>query len=1164
MKKRFSLYFVIGVLFLCKTSIAQIVTGNLFLQGAYLETGMQRNGALGTSVNQPSGYHHHGGSPPCGGSTVLASVYDWGKDGWTTGSPAYMGDYTLPGSPWEEWAIQVAGTMCAASSSACGFGGSLTGSHTSYSNVGGRATGIWTGTTASGALAIRKEHRIDTFGSALIITVVMTNTTASPLTGVYYMRTCDPDNNQTWSTGTASGSFGTDNMVIYQNDYYHRVMVTAKATATGTGTAAVLGTPPCEYSLGTKDCRAKALIYTSWPLSCTNLATIWAGSAGCLSTSYYTPGVNHYGDIAIGLVYNIGTIAAYDSAVISYAYIYNGTVGIDSAFPEPQMVVNGTVIDSIDTVTSCMVGSGTTMPVDLINADDKCWTWGEWTWAPAVGLATTTGVHNVVDFSAITSMTTYTITGVDTIKGNCVAKTFLLTVIPVTVATPIVHDTSFCLNFAAGDISACAIGTYLQWYTSATGGTGTTVAPTPVTTALGITTYYVAQVVSGCTSVRVPVTVTITDAPVVTLSNNGPLCPGNALNVTLTDPTSTTGTYNWSGPGGFSATSHDVNIGSCVFADSGVYTVVADYAGCSTAPTSSTVVVHSTPPSPGITNPTYCQYVTSSPLTATGSNILWYTSATGGTASTTAPTPSTTYAGTFTFYVTQTVNGCESNRYPVTVTINPKPVPPTISNNPGAYCPNASFGSYTYATGTGSVLWYAASSGGTGNPTPPTVNTAVPGTYTFWASQTLLGCEGDRSPVTIVVYDSVKAHYYPVVHWGCHGDTVVFNNTSYGAVNYLWDFGDGTSSAVANPTHIFPNQGVYTIRLYSHSYTCVDSTIQVANLVHPDTSRFTLTPSIACQNAPVSFTNSSIATTPTYLWIFGDGTTSTAANPSHIFTNTGTYEVSLVVSDFVPCSDTSHVTVTIDTLSPVHLSISDTAMCRGTYISLSADFSSIGNNSLVWYFGNGDTVYNTNPVSYAFPAVGTYTITATARYRVCADANASQVVYIAAQPAIDLGVDTSICVGSESTLYLWDHVNAAATGTSWLWSTGETTPSIGVATSGMYYATVTIGGCSATDSVWVGNDCYVSVPNCFTPNKDGVNDYFNPRDYFTKGCKHFNLTIYNRWGQKLFETANLEGSGWDGMYNNVQQPEGVYIYTLNADFVDGQKITKQGNITIVR
>lgn len=60
------------------------------------------------------------------------------------------------------------------------------------------------------------------------------------------------------------------------------------------------------------------------------------------------------------------------------------------------------------------------------------------------------------------------------------------------------------------------------------------------------------------------------------------------------------------------------------------------------------------------------------------------------------------------------------------------------------------------------------------------------------------------------------------------------------------------------------------------------------------------------------------------------------------------------------------------------------------------------------------------------------------------------------------------------------------------------------------------------------------------------------------------MQIYNRWGQLLFETKKLDGAGWDGKFNNTQQPEGVYIYVIEAT-VDGKNIEKyHGNISLLR
>ncbi|MGC4101217.1 alpha-amylase family glycosyl hydrolase [Ferruginibacter sp.] len=162
-----------------------------------------------------------------------------------------------------------------------------------------------------------------------------------------------------------------------------------------------------------------------------------------------------------------------------------------------------------------------------------------------------------------------------------------------TLAPTATSPINYCQNATATPLTAT--GTALLWYTAATGGTGSSTAPTPSTATAGTVTYYVTQTV-GCESVRLPVTVNVT--------------------ATLGAPT--------------------------------------------------------------VTSPlTYCQNSTAAVLTATGSNLTWYTVASGGTGSNTAPTPSTTAGGTFNYYVSQKNNCGESPRANISVVVTPAPAAPT-------------------------------------------------------------------------------------------------------------------------------------------------------------------------------------------------------------------------------------------------------------------------------------------------------------------------------------------------------------------------------------------------------------------------------------------------------------------------------------------------------
>ena len=114
-----------------------------------------------------------------------------------------------------------------------------------------------------------------------------------------------------------------------------------------------------------------------------------------------------------------------------------------------------------------------------------------------------------------------------------------------------------------------------------------------------------------------------------------------------------------------------------------------------------------------------------------------------------------------------------------------------------------------------------------------------------------------------------------------------------------------------------------------------------------------------------------------------------------------------------------------------------------------------------------------------------------------------------------------------------------------------------------YYVTVTnAAGCSRVDSVFIEVDpsTNIYIPNIFSPNGDGNNDIYLVRG---KGVDLFQLQIFNRWGQMIFESNDID-SGWDGTKDGKELNQGVFVFKLNVTFYDGGKINKTGNITLVR
>ena len=374
-------------------------------------------------------------------------------------------------------------------------------------------------------------------------------------------------------------------------------------------------------------------------------------------------------------------------------------------------------------------------------------------------------------------------------------------------------------------------------------------------------------------------------------------------------------------------------------------------------------------------------------------------------------------------------------------------------------------------------------------------------------------------------------------------------------------FGDGTSDTTTNPWHVY-GPGTYTVTLLATNHRCVDSTKMTFTLGHPLDAIFTPDPILACQNQPVNFLNTSIGASA-YQWQFGDGRTDITATPVNSYKNSGNYKVMLVASNFIPCYDTAYATVQVDTQSGIQLQLTDTVWCAGTYVTFTGLYADLGNTGVTWDFGDGEIIKGVNPIHHSFNGTGDFIVTVNAHYRACTDVSTTRKVTVVPRPIVDAGRDTSICKGSEA-LVLKDAMNAGNPAATWLWNTGERTRSINVTAPGMYYVKVSINNCEATDTVTVANDCYVDIPNIFTPNGDGMNDYFFPRQLLAKGLTSFKLNIFNRWGQQVFESRTLDGSGWDGKLNGEMQPEGVYIYVMDVTFRDGQKEFRKGNVTLMR
>ncbi|MCB9230712.1 MAG: PKD domain-containing protein [Bacteroidia bacterium] len=352
----------------------------------------------------------------------------------------------------------------------------------------------------------------------------------------------------------------------------------------------------------------------------------------------------------------------------------------------------------------------------------------------------------------------------------------------------------------------------------------------------------------------------------------------------------------------------------------------------------------------------------------------------GGTSN--AQNPAYAYQDTGCFTVTLTVsnNGCIDDTTIVNyICISP---PLALFNlNPAVGCavPHTVF--FTDQSILPDTWFWDFGDGNTSTAQNPihTYNTTGSFTVTLTVTDTVTGCMDDQTAQVNISIPDAAFTASPV--FGCGPLTVNFTDSSTGlALTYLWNFGDGNTSTAQNPSHTYNNPGLYTVTLtVTDANGCTDAftASNFVQVIGPDVN-FGADTLGGCRPLLVNFTDSTIFGAPvvSWAWDFGDGGTSNQQNPSHNYTATGNFTVSLTVTDLDGCVHTFTRTNYILVTEPVALfSLSDTLACAGVTINFTNLSTGVG-LSYLWDFGDGNTSTATNP-NHTYNLNGSYTISLT-------------------------------------------------------------------------------------------------------------------------------------------------------------------------------------------
>ena len=375
------------------------------------------------------------------------------------------------------------------------------------------------------------------------------------------------------------------------------------------------------------------------------------------------------------------------------------------------------------------------------------------------------------------------------------------------------------------------------------------------------------------------------------------------------------------------------------------------------------------------------------------------------------------------------------------------------------------------STGAVSYYWNFGNSNTSTASSPSTVF-ITPGTFIVKLVATSANGTKDSTTVNITVVTDPFANFSVATNTGCDDDNVIsFTNLSTNAATYTWDFGDGTSSNATNPTHTYNDPGVYSVKLIATStFGCQNIKISNALItIYGGSSAAFNAPLIsACDINTIFQFNATGAANTNWQWNFGDATTSSTQNPTHQYTSSGTYSVTLITTNNNGCKDTltrtSYITIG-NSLIP-SFTISDTAGCGPLLINFNCTVPNA--TSWSWTFGNGNTSTLQNPTQ-TFTNPGNYSVSLSVTTQSGCNGTVTipNLIIVDSLPVPDFTVvQDSGCAPFNAQM-----VNLSSNASTYSWAFGnlttstQTNPTVTFAQGGFFSVTLTAvsaNGCQAS------------------------------------------------------------------------------------------------------
>ncbi len=423
---------------------------------------------------------------------------------------------------------------------------------------------------------------------------------------------------------------------------------------------------------------------------------------------------------------------------------------------------------------------------------------------------------------------------------------------------------------------------------------------------------------------------------------------------------------------------------------------------------------------------------------------------------------------------------------------------------------------------------------------------------------------------------------------GCVPLTVDFKDTIANAKSYEWTFGDGTPTTITtvpNISHTYNNTGTYTVMLVAvDSSTCNMRDTVVTHIRAGDkraTVGLNFTKLDPCDAFKYQFNNLSAAPPgvsfgpKSFVWNFGDNNppdTTGTAGILHSYVGPGSYHVTLTLIDTNFCNAPEALDTVISVAAIVKAGINTPPIGCAPY-TVTFDNTSVAGQTFIWDFGDGSPVSTEFAPTHTYTTPGQYTVKLTANNDFTCNKtdNTSVTLTLYGKPIAQFSYTPIPPVANTPDVF---NNLSSDDAVSFVWYFGDG-DSLATASRApvvhQYNSTGTFNACLiATNAAGcVDTTCkqvetiinpLVDVPNAFTPNSNDINNKVKVMGF---GISRMRFIIWNRWGQKVFET-NDQHIGWDGRYKGALQPMDVYAYTLDVQFFDGTKTTRKGDITLIK